>query len=169
MMQAHSFFLGGLPIIFYGDELGYTNDYSYQQDPGKSYDNRWMHRPLIDWNKNKRVDEAGTIEEKIFSATRKLIEIRKKLPVVADQKNLTWMTPHNIHVAGYLRAYDDKKLYCVFNFSDKAAYLTWFAFKEHGNVSSKLYDHWTEKELTVGIDSDYLIIEPYGFHLLEAR
>jgi amylosucrase len=32
-----------------------------------------------------------------------------------------------------------------------------------------LYDHWTEKELTVGLDSDYLIIEPYGFHLLEAR
>ena len=169
MMQAHSFFLGGLPIIFYGDELGYTNDYSYQQDPGKSYDNRWMHRPVIDWNKIKKVDEAGTVEEKIFSATRKLIGIRKKLAVVADQKNLTWLTPHNIHVAGYLRAYDDKKLYCVFNFSDKTAYLTWYAFKEHGSVSSKLYDHWTEKEFTVGLDNDYLIIEPYGFHLLEAR
>ena len=28
-MQAHSFFLGGVPMIFYGDEVGYTNDYSY--------------------------------------------------------------------------------------------------------------------------------------------
>jgi len=168
MMQAHSFFLGGVPVIFYGDEAGYTNDYSYQLDPGKNYDNRWMQRPVIDWNKNKKVNESGTIEERVFSATKKLITIRKKLSVVADMKNLTWLTPHNIHVAGYLRAYEDKKLYCVFNFSDKASYLTWFAFKEHGNYSSKLYDHWTEKELSVGADNEYLIIEPYGFHLLES-
>ncbi len=45
LMQAQSFFIGGLPMLFYGDELGYTNDYSYLDDPGKSYDNRWMHRP----------------------------------------------------------------------------------------------------------------------------
>ena len=49
LMQSLSFFIGGLPMIFYGDELGYTNDYSYLQDEGKSYDNRWMHRPVIDW------------------------------------------------------------------------------------------------------------------------
>ena len=63
LMQAHSFFLGGLPMVFYGDELGYTNDYSYLQDPGKSYDNRWMHRPVIDWKKNERISEEGTISE----------------------------------------------------------------------------------------------------------
>ena len=45
-MQAHSFFLGGVPMLFYGDEVGYTNDYSYLDDEGKSYDNRWMHRPM---------------------------------------------------------------------------------------------------------------------------
>ena len=36
MMQALSFFIGGMPMLFYGDELGYTNDYSYLEDPGKS-------------------------------------------------------------------------------------------------------------------------------------
>ena len=155
LMQAHSFFLGGLPIIFYGDEAGYTNDYSYQQDAGKSYDNRWMHRPIINWEKNERIHETGTIA------------LRKQLRVVADYKNLTWLTPHNIHVAGYLRAYDDKKLYCIFNFSDQPAYLTWFAFKEHGNFSSQLFDHWNEKLYNIGHDNEFLIIEPYGFHLFE--
>ncbi len=57
----------GLPMMFYGDEVGYTNDYSYLNDAGKSYDNRWMHRPLINWNKNKLKDKAGTIENRIFS------------------------------------------------------------------------------------------------------
>lgn len=167
MMQAHSFFLGGLPIIFYGDELGYTNDYRYQLDPGKSYDNRWMHRPIYDWDRNKRIHEAGTIEQLVFQSTQKLIRIRKQLPVVADQKNLTWLTPHNIHVAGYLRAYEEKKLYGIFNFSDQTVYLTWFAFKEHGEWTPKMFDHWTEKEMEVGLDNEYLIIKPYGFHLLE--
>ena len=167
LMQAHSFFLGGVPMIFYGDELGYTNDYSYLNDAGKSYDNRWMHRPVIDWEKNKKIDEEGTVEQKVFSATQKLISIRKKLPVIGDYKNITWLTPHNIYIAGYLRTYEDQRLYGVFNFSSKPAYLTWFAFREHGNAPDKLFDHWTEKELTVGGNQEYLIIEPYGFHLLE--
>lgn len=169
MMQAHSFFLGGLPMIFYGDELGYTNDYSYLQDPGKSYDNRWMHRPVIDWKKNERISEAGTIEYQVFQSTKKLIAIRKQLFAVGDYKNLTWMTPHNIHVAGYLRTFEDQKIYCLFNFSDQPSYLTWFAFKEHGAASQRLFDHWTEKELEVGYDHRYLVLEPYQFMILEAK
>jgi amylosucrase len=167
MMQAHSFFIGGLPMIFYGDELGYTNDYSYQQDEGKHYDNRWMHRPIIDWKKNERIDEAGTTEQRIFSGTQQLIAIRKKLEVVSDFKNLTWLPPHNIHVAGYLRTHNGKKLYCVFNFSGKEAWLTWFAFKQHGPTTYKLYDHWRQQEITIGYDNEYFILEPYGFYLLE--
>jgi amylosucrase len=169
MMQAHHFFLGGLPMIFYGDEAGYTNDYSYLQDPGKSYDNRWMHRPVIDWEKNKRINTEGTIEHQVFHATQKLIRIRKKLFAIGDYKNLTWMTPHNIHIAGYLRTFEDQKIYCLFNFTDQEAYLTWFAFKEHGAAPAVLYDHWNEKEIEVGYDHQYLVLEPYQFLILEAR
>lgn len=169
LMQAHSFFLGGIPIIFYGDEVGYTNDYSYLNDEGKSYDNRWMHRPIIDWEKNKKINDPHSIESIIFNATKKLISIRKQHFQVCDHKNLTWLTPHNHQIAGYLRTYDDKKLYCLFNFSNQSAYLTWYAFKEHGGFKPKLYDYWKEKEYTIGLDNDYLIIEPYGFHLLEPR
>ncbi|WP_204271078.1 hypothetical protein, partial [Escherichia coli] len=68
---------------FYGDEAGYTNDYSYLEDEGKSYDNRWMHRPIIDWEKNKKTEDEKTIEGQIFTATKKLLAIRKKLTVLA--------------------------------------------------------------------------------------
>ncbi len=169
MMQACSFFVGGIPMLFYGDEVGYTNDYSYLNDIGKSYDNRWLHRPVIDWEKNKKIDLKGTVENQIFEGTKKLLSIRKKLPFVADLKNLTWLNPHNIHIASYLRAFDDKRIYCIFNFSREAAYLTWYAFKEHGAVPSLLYDHWQDKNYQVGYDHDYLIVAPYGFYLLEMR
>lgn len=167
MMQAHSFFIGGLPMIFYGDEAGYTNDYSYLNDEGKSYDNRWMHRPVIDWQKNERINETGTTEQRIFSGTQRLIEIRNSQQTVSDYKNLTWLPPHNIHVAGYLRTHNNKKLYCIFNFSAKSQWLTWFAFKQHGPITAKLYDHWRQQEFAVGYDHEYFILEPYGFYLLE--
>jgi amylosucrase len=169
LMQAHSFFIGGIPMLFYGDEVGYINDYSYLGDPGKSYDNRWMHRPVIDWKKNKNTDKEGTIEQKVFSATQKLISIRKKLFAAGDYKNLTWLTPHNIHVAGYLRTFEEQKLYCLFNFLDKTSHLTWHAFKQHGADPSKLFDHWQEKEYATGHDHEYLVIEPYQFLLLEVK
>ncbi|MEN9599965.1 MAG: hypothetical protein RL596_2286, partial [Bacteroidota bacterium] len=125
LMQAQSIFIGGIPMLFYGDEAGYTNDYSYLKDEGKSYDNRWMHRPIIDWAKNKKIESEESIEGKIFTATKKLLLIRKKISVLADNKNLTWLTPHNIHIAGFIRAYDHERVYCLFNFSNKAAFLTW--------------------------------------------
>lgn len=169
LMQAQSFFIGGVPMLFYGDEAGYTNDYSYLDEPGKSYDNRWMHRPVIDWEKNKKIDLPGTIEQRIFTGTKRLIEIRKKLEVVADNKNLTWLTAHNIHVAGYLRTMEDKKLYCVFNFSAAASWLTWAVFKQHGPAPDILYDHWEDRFYEVGADHQYLILTPYSFYILEVQ
>jgi len=169
MMQAHSFLLGGIPMIFYGDEMGYTNDYSYLYDSGKSYDNRWMHRPVIDWNKNEKRKEQGSIEERIFSSTKKLISIRKSFSVIADKKNITWLTPHNIHVAGYMRAWNSERVYCLFNFSSKAAYVTWYIFKEHGMRPKTLFDHWRNEIIAVGPDHEYLIIEPYEFYILEVK
>ncbi|MFZ9660346.1 MAG: alpha-amylase family glycosyl hydrolase [Chitinophagaceae bacterium] len=167
LMQAHSFFLGGIPVIFYGDEWGSINDYSFLNDSGKSYDNRWMHRPIYDWDKLSNIKVDGTIESEIFHSTSKLITIRKKLSVIADHKNLTWMTPHNIHVAGYIRSYEEQRVWAVFNFSKTTAFLTWHAFKEHGHAPSKLFDHWTGKTFEVGYDHEHLILEPYGFHILE--
>jgi amylosucrase len=167
MMQAHSIFLGGLPMLFYGDEVGYTNDYSYQQDPGKSYDNRWMHRPVIDWEKVNRKKVEGTVEQQIFEGTKRLLQIRKAHALFSDLSNISWMSPHNIHVAGFIRRKGNERMYCLFNFSDKAAYLTWYAFREQGEGAASLFEHWTQSEVTIGSDQEYLILEPYGFRILE--
>jgi len=169
LMQAMSFFIGGTPMMFYGDESGYLNDYSYLDDEGKSYDNRWMHRPVIDWNKNENVDKPGTIEHIIFSSTQKLIGLRKSIPVIADKKNLTWLRPHNIHVAGFLRAWDDDRVYCLFNFSNRKQSITWYAFKENGMRPTKLYDHWSEQYFDVGGDNEYFVLPSYSFFILEPK
>lgn len=169
MMQAHSIFLGGLPMLFYGDEIGYTNDYSYQNDPGKNYDNRWMHRPIIDWEKVGKAKIEGTVENRIFSGVKKLLSIRKQKVLFSDLSNNTWLSPHNIHIAGFVRRMGNERIYCLFNFSDKAAYLTWYAFREQGEAVERLVDLWSGMEFRIGSDQEHLIMEPYGFLILEPK
>lgn len=169
LMQACSFFIGGVPMLFYGDELGYTNDYSYLKDPAKSYDNRWMHRPVIDWKKNQKAEKAGTVEHRIFAATKRLLELRKSLPVVADVKNLYWLTTHHHqHVAGFIRTLGEHKLACLFNFSSQTVHLYTGIIREQG-IHGALFDHWKNETCFLEADGSFLKIEPYSFLLLEAR
>jgi amylosucrase len=169
MMQAMSFLIGGAPMIFYGDESGQLNDYSYLNDPRRSYDNRWMHRPIIVWEKNADIDKPGAIAHIIFTSTQKLIKLRKKLIVIADKRNLTWLRPHNIHIAGFLRAWENDRVYCLFNFSKKKQLFTWYAFKENGMRPARLYDHWSKQYFDVGMDNEYFILPPYSFFILEPK
>lgn len=169
LMQAFSFFVGGLPMLFYGDEIGYMNNQEYLIEPGKSYDNRWMHRPMISWEKNAQKDVAGTIENRIYQATRKLIAIRKKLPAIADHSNLDWSVAHNIHVAVFHRYNYTQQIVCVFNFDNKPSFLTWYAFREYGYKPETLFDHFSQQNFKVGTDEEYLILDPYRFYVMEKR
>ena len=168
MMQALSFFIGGMPMLFYGDELGYTNDYSYLEDPGKSYDNRWMHRPVMDWDRIQQITIRGTTEERIFSGTQKLLQIRRRLPALADLGNLIWLTPQSNHVASFMRIRQGQKLYGLFNFSKEKVFISWYIFKEHSIPPKQLFDHWSRIHYEVGADQEYLTLDPYAFCLMEA-
>jgi len=169
LMQACSFFIGGMPMLFYGDELGYTNDYSYLKDPAISYDNRWMHRPMIDWKKNQKVEKAGTIEHRIFSGTQRLLSIRKSLPAVADTKNLSWLaTHHHHHIAAFTRILGSHKLLCLFNFSPKSVHLYGGILREHG-FHLPMFDHWANDLCALENDGGFLKMEAYSFLLLEER
>jgi amylosucrase len=157
-----------MPMLFYGDELGYINDYSYLGERGKTYDNRWMHRPYMHPEKLKRLDEKGSPEERIFSGTKRLLQIRKKLSVLADTGNLTWLNPQNIHVASFIRRNENGILYGLFNFSGKKSYVSWYLFKQAGDHIGRLHDHWMDQDYIIGEDHEYFTLEPYSFCLMES-
>jgi amylosucrase len=163
LMQAFTMFSGGLPMLFYGDEAGYTNDYSYLNDTAKSYDNRWMHRPVIDWKKNERRYEAETCEAAVFAGTQKLIALRKQLAVLSDESNIVFAGSHNRHSVLFARYNAESRLYFVFNFSDRDASLSWYAFRETGCKALTLQELWEGKEYAVGADEEYLVIQPFRF------
>ncbi len=78
---------GGIPLLYYGDEIGYLNDMSYLQDEHKSHDTRWAHRPTFDWNKAELRHQPGSIENQIFTAIKKMIAVRKEINAFADFNN----------------------------------------------------------------------------------
>jgi amylosucrase len=107
------------------------------------------------------------LEYRIFNETKQLIQIRKALPILSDLKNITWMTPHNIYVAGFVRSFENKKLFCLFNYQATDAYVTWYTFKEHGIRPEQLKDHWTGLTFHVGNDNEYFVLGAYQFAILE--
>jgi len=167
LMQGHSIFIGGLPMLYYGDETGYLNDYAYLEDKTKSYDNRWMHRPIIDWNLNSRIKNDGSPQQRIFTDTQKLLQLRKSMRVLTDVNNVDWLQDENIHVSGYLRFGKSSKLFCLFNFSPYPVYLSWYVFKPFASENDILYDHWNQQQIVIGPDQQHLQIKGYGMVLAE--
>ena len=165
LMQAQSMLIGGIPMLYYGDEVGYENDYSYLKDSGKNDDNRWMHRPIIDWDKNARANIKGTIEHKVYSQTKRLIEIRKSLAPLEDLKNLTWLPSQNKSIVGFVRFLNDETVYCFFNFSPNEEELSYYVFSTFESKPKKLFDCWSKKKYMVGADSDALTFKPYQFYI----
>lgn len=60
--------LDGWPLIYMGDEIGLGDDEAYAQDPLRAGDGRWLHRPLMDWNRAGRRRETGAVEADLFAA-----------------------------------------------------------------------------------------------------
>lgn len=167
LMQAQSLFVGGVPMLFYGDEAAYTNDYSYLEDTGKSYDNRWMHRPIIDWKKNAAVDKKDTVENKVFTNLQKLIQLRKSLKMLADLKNIHWLEVHNNSVIGFERYLNGEKVYFLFNFSLQAQDLTYYVLGASGDRPTSMIDLWSGKTISIGMDHEHLAFAPYQFYVLK--
>ena len=78
ILLVHSlvFAFGGLPLINSGDEIGMLNDHAWADEPSHADDNRWMHRPVMDWDAAARRHTPGTVEARIFEGLQHLAAVR---------------------------------------------------------------------------------------------
>jgi amylosucrase len=109
---------GGIPMIYSGDEVALLNDYSFLKDKDKADDNRWMHRPKMNWTAAERRLKKGSVEEQIFSALKKMISLRKAIPEFADNNNLQLIETNNEHVFAYTRTDAASETLILANFKD---------------------------------------------------
>ena len=94
---------GGIPLIYNGDAIAVLNDYSYLDDPSKRNDSRWVQSPKINWETADLRKKQGTVEYKVFNATKKMIAIRKEISAFADFNNRELVHLENEHLLCFVR------------------------------------------------------------------
>jgi amylosucrase len=77
LVHAVTFAFGGVPLLYMGDELALRNDHGYRADPARADDNRWMHRPPMDWAAAERRAHPDTLEGTVFGWLQRLSATRK--------------------------------------------------------------------------------------------
>lgn len=132
LLYAIAFAHGGLPLIYMGDELGLRNDTTYLDDPRKADDNRWMHRPAMDWTAAERRHDAATVEGRLWAGLRRLIEARRSTRAIHVQGTVQPLWTGNDHVFGLCRAQAGDRLLVLGNFTADAQPVGLGVLHEHG-------------------------------------
>lgn len=111
--------LGGLPMIYSGDEVALPNNYEYLNDESKKYDNRWLHRSKMNWDLVENIDTSASAQAQVYQQLKKLIAVRKQTPAFADNNDLEYVDYVNTHLLVFTKT-DNKgnKIYVIANFSE---------------------------------------------------
>ena len=147
MLHAIILSIGGIPLLYLGDEWGTVNDRRYLDDPAKADDSRWIHRPAADWPRAEQRHEPSTLTGQIYAALRRLIALRKTLPVLGGKTMTVW-DGHNPHLFLYLRENEGDQLLVVANFSEQSQPLGEDVFAAFANGHT-LHDLIAEERLTI--------------------
>jgi amylosucrase len=71
---------GGIPVVWSGDELGQPNDPGWMEEEGHEEDNRWAHRPRLDWTRAAQRQDIRTVAGRVFSGLAQIARVRSSLP-----------------------------------------------------------------------------------------
>lgn len=115
--------IGGIPLIYLGDEVATLNDYDYRDDPLKADDSRWVHRPASDPQNYANRKNKKTIPGKTYMGLRHLIRLRKTTPAISGSTP-EFVETGNTHIFGYIRGMGDEQVLILNNFSDDAQKLS---------------------------------------------
>ena len=153
MLHAYMFTQSGIPVIYSGDEVAQVNDYTYKNDPNKAHDSRYIHRGAMRWDLAEHVDDANTVEGKLFQSLSELEKIRKTEKVFMTNADMWTVETYDPSILCIGRYYDGEKMFGLFNFSeyDKTAWI---------NETDGMYKNMLTGEVrkAAGVD-----IPGYGF------
>ena len=117
------FGFGGIPLLYMGDELGMLNDKSYKNDPAKADDNRWIHRPKMDWELAKSAANGEGVAGRVYEGIRKLIEARKSLDSIHASVTAETEARNDGAILLIRRNYAAGLLTEIYNLTEKTQYL----------------------------------------------
>jgi len=112
------FSIGGIPLIYLGDELAMLNDYSYVDDKDRHDDSRWAQRPRFTKAHFLAVGSPDSPANRLYKGFRNLARARRK--VVALRGHLCeFLNVSAASVLAYCRDSDGQKLLVLNSFSER--------------------------------------------------
>ncbi len=124
LLYAVTIAVGGIPLIYLGDEVALRNDYSYRSSPGTAGDSRWVHRPKIRWEVVDRRSESGSTEARIFGSLKKMISVRRAEPLFSADVAQRVADARDPHLFALVRAQAVDRLVVVASFSEETRELS---------------------------------------------
>ena len=109
--------VGGIPLLYAGDEYGMLNDYTFLSDPTKVNDSRWVHRSKRKWVAADDLTDTDTLEWRFFHEMVKLFTLRKQLPAFRNGR-MELVDTGNPHLFAYARSEAAQRLLIINNFSE---------------------------------------------------
>lgn len=138
--------IGGIPLIFLGEEWGLLNHYDYLEDPEKAEDSRWVHRPAMDWSIPRKHRAKKTTPGRLYRSLKEILEMRKALPaLVGNQFQL--LPVDDEHVLAYLRWHDASTLIIIANFSETPRSVDLSFLRQEG-IAHFLKDVFTDEVIS---------------------
>ncbi|MGB3724517.1 MAG: alpha-amylase family protein [Glaciecola sp.] len=123
ILLIHSIILsiGGVPLLYSGDELGLLNDYSYEHDSSKQHDGRWVHRIAVTDENIAQAEVKSSPFYAIAQGLKSMITQRKTRPIFGSGIT-TIIDSGNEHVFAYKRSDSNApstRLVALCNFSER--------------------------------------------------
>lgn len=158
ILLIHSVILsaGGIPLLYLGDEIATPNDYSYQNDPEKAADSRWVHRAKFDWERAEKRHEQSSFEGQVFQGLQHMIQLRKHNPVLGEGYT-TFFPSGNEHVLSYIRS---GKLLVLANFSEREQWIRRDDLSAYSPIDKPAHDLLTNQEVFL---SQNIKLDAYDF------
>lgn len=150
-LMLHGFMLqqSGIPVIYSGDEVGALNDNHYKEDPEKAEDSRYIHRGQFDWKLTEKIQQEGTVQNRIFYGLRRMEEIRMEHEVFSSDALARTIDMEDDSILGILRTGETEEMLGVYNFSDAPKKVS-------------LQETWTDLLNDETYDTE-LSLKPYDF------
>ena len=161
LLYAVAFAHGGLPLVYMGDELGLLNDHAWHADPARREDNRWMHRPAMDWAAAERRGAPDSVEGRLWDGLRRLVAARRASRAAHAQGAAEPLWTGNDHVFGLLRSQAGKRLLLLANFTPERQPVGLAVVSERGLELTQDAAQPDGRPLVV--DQDTLVLEPYQY------
>ncbi|WP_369915712.1 alpha-amylase family glycosyl hydrolase [Xanthomonas sp. NCPPB 3005] len=114
LLYAVALAMPGIPLLYMGDELALGNDASYRNDLLRRHEGRWLHRPVMDWERAARRDDQGSLPGQVYTRLRRLIAARAATTALAAGQPLRALPLGNSALLGIARGAD---FVAAYNFS----------------------------------------------------